>query len=143
MSGEEESRRRYITIAAVDPTTGETCDVMISYDRIQTVGRRSLGHAKECAFIVPAVLQHPTMVFEGLRRDEDEDRRGVGWRCYCGIPEHAYLEDGASIPPYAGEVYLVFVNDERVAYNWRWERADDDDPRLPENYNHRFRKQLP
>jgi hypothetical protein len=33
----------------------------------------------------------------------------------------------------------VFVNDERVAYNWRWEHADPDDHRLPVGYKDRFR----
>jgi hypothetical protein len=120
MIAPEESRRRYITIAAMDPVTRGACEVMISYDRMQAVGRRSVGHAKECAFIVPAILQSPSAVFEGLRWDEDEDRTGVGWRCYCGIPGHAYLRDGSAVRPYPGQVYLVFVNDEQVAYNWRW-----------------------
>ena len=90
----------------------------------------------------PAVLQHPAAVFEGLRWDEDEDRKGVGWRCYCGIPGHAYLRDGTAIQPYAGQVYLVFVNDERVAYNWRWEEADPDNPRFPMGFQERFKRQL-
>ncbi len=101
-----------------------------------------MGHAKECAYVVPMILQQPTAVFEGLRRDEDEDRTGYGWRCYCGIPERAYSADGTAMRPYPGQVYLVFVNDEGVAYNWRWEPADPEDPRLPAGYQDRFRRQL-
>lgn len=142
MAEMEHSRRRYITIAAVDPVKGTPCEVLISFDRMQAVGRRSVGHAKECAYIVPAVLQHPTGIFEGLRWDEDEDRKGVGWRCYCGVPQHAYLRDGTAIRPYPGQVYLVFVNDEQVAYNWMWEEADPDTPRFPMNYHERFKRQL-
>ena len=138
----ERSRRQYITIAAINPLDGKTCEVMISYDRMQTVGRCSVGHARECGEIVPAILQHPVAIFEGLRWDEDEDRRGVGWRCYCGVPERAYLPDGAAIRPYPGQVYLVFVNDERVAYNWRWEKADPDNPRFPIHHQERFKRRL-
>ena len=87
---------------------------------MHTVARRSLGHAKECAYIVPEILLNPTAIFEGLRRDEDEDRTGFGWRCFCGIPQNSYRADGTTAPPYPAQVYLVFVNDERVAYNWRW-----------------------
>ena len=101
-----------------------------------------MGHANECGHIVPMILQQPTAIFEGLREDADEDRRGYGWRCYCGIPEHAYHADGTERPPYPGQVYLVFVNDEHVAYNWRWERADPDNPRLPENHQQRFKRKL-
>lgn len=143
MAEMKESRRQYITIAAIDPTDGTACEVMISYDRMQAVGRRSLGHAKECAYVVPMILQHPTAVFEGFGRDEDEDRTGYGWRCYCGIPDHAYLRDGSAIPPHSGQVYLVFVNDEGVAYNWRWEEADSEQPLLPVDYADRFREQVP
>lgn len=96
------SRRDYLTIVAINPADGKTCEVLISFDRMQAVGRRSMGHAKECGYIVPAILQKPTAVFEGLRRDEDEDPQGVGWRCYCGIPENAYHKDGAKRAPYPG-----------------------------------------
>jgi hypothetical protein len=143
MAAQEESRRKYLTLEAIDPLTGSKCEVLISYDRMQTVARRSMGYAKECGLILPTILQRPTAIFEGLRLDEDESREGYGWRCYCGIPEHAYHSDGTERPPYANQVYLVFVNDERVAYNWRWERADADDPRLPENHQRRFKKRLP
>ncbi len=142
MSEKGEFRRQCISIAAVNPADGKTCEVLISYDRIQTVGRRSLGQAKEYAYIVPEILQHPTAIFEGLRADEDEPRRGSGWRCYCGIPEHAYLQDGTSVRPFGGKVYLVFVNDEGVAYNWRWEKSDPDNLRLPRDHEARFRKRL-
>lgn len=137
-----DSRRDYLTIQALNPVDGTTCEVLISFDRMQAVGRRSMGHAKECGFIVPAILQKPGAVFEGLRRDEDEAPRGVGWRCYCGVPEHSYRPDGTEATPYPNQVYLVFVNDEGVAYNWRWEKADPDKPTLPVDYPTRFRGQL-
>ncbi len=63
-----------LTLLAVDPSDRTTTiRVLISFERMQQVGRRSFGHAKECAFIVPMILKTPTAVFEGLRRDEDED----------------------------------------------------------------------
>jgi len=143
MAQKKESRRQYLTLQALDPITGKlTAEVQISYDRMQAVGRRSLGHAKECGYTVPAILQGPTAVFEGLRQDEDEDPRGVGWRCYCGIPEHSFRRDGTEAAPYSNQVYLVFVNEDGIAYNWRWEKADADKPTLPLGYQDRFRKQL-
>jgi len=91
---------------------------------------------------VPMILQRPTAIFEGIRRDEDEDRQGFGWRCYCGIPDQGFLQDGTPVRPFPGQLYVVFVNDERVAYNWRWEKADSDNPRLPRDHETRFRKRL-
>ena len=136
------SRRDYLTLQAIDPVDGKPCEVLISFDRMQAVGRRSMGQAKECGYIVPAILQKPSAIFEGLCRDEDEDTRGVGWRCYCGIPEHAYHKDGTETAPYRNQVFVVFVNDDGVAYNWRWEKADPDKPTLPLDYQTRFKTQV-
>lgn len=100
MPNPDDTRCDYLTLLAVEPKDGSTtCEIQISYDRMQAVARRSMGHAKECAFIVPQILQKPTAIFEGLRRDEDEDRQGYGWRCYCGVPEHSFRRDGMSAPP--------------------------------------------
>ena len=137
-----QSRRRPICLDAVDPVTGKTCQVQISHGRMQAIATRTMGAAKECAFTVPYVLKNPTGIFEGLREDEDEDRGGVGWRCYCGIPPCAYHADGTDRPPYPNQLFLVFVNDEGVAYNWRWEKADEADPNLPQHHNARFKKRL-
>jgi hypothetical protein len=143
MSEKKESRRQYLTLQAINPDDGKlTAEVQISYERMQTVGKRSMGHAKECGIIVPMILKNPTAIFEGLTKEEDEDRRGYGWRCYCGIPDESYHTDGTTGRPHPGQVYLVFVNDQQVAYNWRWEKADPDNPKLPLGHATRFRKCL-
>lgn len=142
MVDKDASRRKYLKLHAAEPVDGTRMEVQVSYDRMQVVARRSMAHAKECGIILPMILQTPTAVFEGLRQDEDEDRHGYGWRCYCGIPAQAYHSDGTERPSYPGQVYLVFVNDEGVAYNWRWEVADPDDPQLPQNHESRFHKRL-
>lgn len=142
MSAFHNTRREYIILPASDPVSGGKCHVQISFDRMQVVGRRSLGHAKECGLIVPQVLLNPSALFEGLTRDEDEDQRGYGWRCYCGQPTCSYSIDGIESPPYPGQVFLVFINDQAVAYNWRWEKAEADAPNLPINYKVRFRRRL-
>jgi len=107
MAKSDASRRKYLTLAARDPEDEDApCEVQISFERMQAVGRRSMGHAKECGYVLPHILQQPTAIFEGLRQDEDEPREGVGWRCYCGLPEVAYREDGAGRTPYPDQVYL-------------------------------------
>lgn len=141
MADSEGSRRQYITLQALEPD-GTMDAVQISFDRMQAVGKRSLGQAKECGYILPPILQQPSAIFEGLRRDEDEDPRGFGWRCYCGIPACSYRPDGSEARAYPGQIYLVFVNDERVAYNWRWEKADPDDLNLPLDHANRFKRRL-
>ncbi len=140
MAQREPTRREYLVLEAVNPLSGKMTSVQISYSRIQNLGRRSRGQTMECAHIVPFVLQFPKAVFEGIRSENDEDRDGGGWLCYCGVPTVSYRTDGTEQNPFPNQVYLVFVNDQGVAYNWRWENADPDDHRLPENWETRFKK---
>lgn len=138
----DSNQGRRVIIAAVDPVSGKTCEIQISHDRMRAVATRSMGQAKECAFTVPFILQHPTAIFEGLRREADDDRLEAGWRCYCGIPICAYKSDGSEINVYRGQVHLIFVNDQGVAYNWRWEKSSPDNPKLPIDHEERFTRQL-
>ncbi len=83
------------------------------------------------AYCLPSVLQKPTAVFRGLLREKDQERSGRGWLCYCGRPEYAYDRDGGRVPPREGFVFLAFMTDDFVVYNWRWEKANPEDPNLP------------
>lgn len=136
---------RRVAIEALDPVTGGVCHVFLSHRRLQNVGGRGMAHALEVCRIVPGILRAPSAVFEGLLRDEDEDRdpgSPPGWRCYCGIPLHSFRQDGSQHRPYPNQVYTVFVNHDNVAYNWRWERSAEDNIALPENHAIRFRRRL-
>jgi hypothetical protein len=143
MAPEDRTRREYLTTWAVNPEDGKPCEVLVSYDRIQFMGRLGMGHTKECAELVPMILQRPTAIFEGLMRDVDDDRKGVGWRCYCGIPDYSYGADGEKSPRRRNQVFLIFLNRDGVAYNWRWEPAHPRDHGLPaEHVPTRFKRRL-
>lgn len=143
MDEPEKSRREGLEIEAVDPVTGKMLSVIISYDRLHFIKKQGNGAIMLARYAVPYILQRPVQVFEGLRLDEDEDPRGVGWRCYCGIPEHDFsVVDGAELPPRENRVFLVFVNIDKVAYNWAWVKCDEHDHRLPINHKTRFKKPL-
>jgi hypothetical protein len=139
MANESETPGR-VSLRAVDPQSGRQIEVLISHRRMHAVAQRSLGHAKECGLLVPYTLQQPAAIFEGLRKDEDEDRRTPGWYCYCSKPSCSFGENGEDQPPYPHQVFLVFVNRDKVAYNWRWARADKTDDSLPENFEERFER---
>lgn len=142
MNIKQRTRREYLTIGAIDPINGKELKVLISYDRIHEMASRSMGQVYECGEFVPLVLKKPSAIFEGLTQEEDESKRGCGWRCYCAVPPYAYSTDGKIINTWPNKVFLVFVNDENVAYNWRWEKCDSKDQNLPENHEVRFRKRL-
>lgn len=138
----QESRREGLAVQAVDPTDGTLYELTLSHDRVRSMALRGRGAILEASRLVEYVLQHPTAIFEGIRRDVDDPRYGAGWRCYCGTPPCAYDDRGDEINPPPGRVYLVFVNDEEVVYNWRWDRADSENARLPYDHENRFRERL-
>jgi hypothetical protein len=142
LANEEPGRRERLTLKAVDPVTNQEIEVFVSFERLQAIGRRSKGQTLEAAELLPQALQIPKAVWEGICTESDEDKRGVGWRCYCTRPDKSYTVDGEKCPPRRGQVFLAFVNDENVAYNWRWEQADQDDPNLPRGHEIRFKRRL-
>lgn len=143
MADEQTTRRDALKRPAIDPITGKQFDVLLKHSRLLFLGQRQPWLLKETAKNVPAVLIRPLAVFEGLTRDsDDEQARGAGWRCYCGRPSVAYATDGSERDPWPNNVYLVFVNEDCVAYNWRWEPSDDANPDLPRDYQSRFKRRL-
>jgi hypothetical protein len=132
-----------VTISGVDPSDGKLWDIRVSHQRMDLVAKRGIGPAKELAHIVRETLNSPTAIFQGIREEGESE-----WLCYCGLPSHAYHRiSGDRILPHEGEVFLVFVNADRVAYNWRWEKCDPRDPKFPMDYDQpsekpRFRERL-
>ena len=121
----------------IDPHDGTRWDIRVSNKRMDLIVKRSVGQAEELAHVMPQVLQCPDAIFQGLREEGEDD-----WLCYCGTPDCAYTKEGAQTPGRPGQVYLVFVNADRVAYRSWWEKWDDDNHKNPCNYETRFRKQV-
>lgn len=97
-----------------------------------------MGAAKELAYLVPLTLQQPTAVSCGVR-EEGESR----WLCYVGLPPDAYNDrTGEQLRPWLGQVFLVFVDGDRIVYNWRWDKADLGDLRLPVDLGRRFEERV-
>ena len=87
MSKKAKNRRQNLKIQAIDPQTGRRDYIVISYDRLLQVGKRSKGQTMEAAYTLPDAVQNPQHIFEGIRWDEDEKGSDVpGWRCYCKKP---------------------------------------------------------
>lgn len=124
------NRREPFTFDAFDPPNG-TCKVYIRERRLLTVAKLGKWKLLEARELVPKVLNDPCVVFEGLRWEGDEDKDRPGWRCYCAKPDCMYDKRGAPVDSDPNQVFLVFVNDERIAYNWRWEFVDDEDREVP------------
>jgi hypothetical protein len=132
----------------VDPTNGKPTQVFLTRRRLEFVAKRGAYAILEAKHTVAEVLLKPSAVFEGIRCDGDEDRdpqsNCEGWRCYCGKPKLGYFtaRDGRPTTAKPGEVFLVFVNGEHVAYNWRWEATDPTNLDLPKDSEGRFKRRL-
>src|SRR5262249_13830923 len=85
------------------------------------------------AMNIPAVMDSPCGIFEGLGRPGQEKNY-----CYCGVPaETHFRDDRITVPPPPGKTFTVFVTErlEIVKYGWDLE---DPETGFPENHRTRF-----
>lgn len=128
---------------ARDPDSGKTHIVCVSQRAIVAARTRSMGQARECAYLLPDVLQVPRHIWRGLRWDDDELYSDApGWLSYCKIPNCSYSEDGTEQPPRPNRVFMACVNVDRIVYNWWWVQCDPRDRECPEDYDTRFRERV-
>jgi hypothetical protein len=85
--------------------------------------------------LVKEILELPTVVFKGLR---EEQEAGL---CYAGVPSGSYTNQGRKKPPLPGKTFLVFLDEEGKVFQWRWEEADPEREGYPENWRDRFGSQ--
>lgn len=88
-------------------------------------------------------LQHPTAIFRGILRDEDDDRSDTdGWICYASLPSYRYSYASGDQIPRDDRVLLAFVNEEFVNYHHRWEPQDPERAGFPCDHDTRFKEHL-
>jgi hypothetical protein len=141
-SSKEKRRRGYSSLDAIDPNDGGKWQVLLSDDKMDWVASQGRGAALELADTVRWSLIHPRAIFRGIRdleRDIVEDQ----WLCYIACPQHAYdHKTGQKRGAWTGEVFMVFVTDDRVLYGWYWAECDQHDAHLPNDFEDRFRERL-
>jgi hypothetical protein len=121
----EAPRRSIAATKSILVSGNKTCHFSPSLGSMASIGRIAaamllLGAAVELVDTVRWTLLHFMALFRGVR-DLERDISEDNWLCYVGNPGHAYdHKTGAKRPPWPGEVFLVFVTDERVIYNWYW-----------------------
>ena len=134
---------------AVNPPTGKT-DLVVTYDsaKIRYLAQRGKKADLLRVSLVENVLAYPKAIFQGIRFEEDEKHSctSPGWLCYCGYPPKDFRFSGEETSPPPRKVFLVFVNEDRIVYDWRWEPADsdayDEGKYLPIDYQIRFKEQV-
>ena len=118
-----------------DATGAGTWEVWIDQAHLESLTRGNLAPRFYRVMLVPIVLRHPAVVFEGWNRPEHDDDL-----CYAGVPPVDYRSDTIQVPPPPGKTFLVFVTRRGRITKWRWENADPDEAQYPENWRTRFRR---
>jgi len=111
-------RRGYHPIECFDPDDGQTCDLLVNNKDIAVAPKLGRWYTPTLAECVPATVKHPKAVYRGLKRDDDST---IGY-CYIGQPPHKF-PGGKKAPVKTTEFFFVFVSEERVIYEWRWEEC--------------------
>lgn len=135
-------KRFHKTVQACDPHDGGVWDVLIASDKIAWAGQNGWGHAHDLAFLVPWSLLNIKQMYRGVRDDEreiDED----SWLCYVAAPSFAHdHKRKVKVAAWPNQVFLVFVNAQRVAFNWYWCKCDAYDPDAPLDCDSRFKEKV-
>jgi hypothetical protein len=135
--------RDSVAIDSVDPRTGKPWQLFIRMKTVEKTGKKEMrGLALELGRTVPEAVQKFTAVFRGMT-DYDGEDGDEDWLIYVAIPSTAYDYQTGGTRRRKGEVFLVFVDDDREIRRWRWTDADPNDQRLPVDHDTgRFRERL-
>lgn len=126
---------KYWTLQGMSPTGFGRQEFRIPNALVEHVQRYGPPHKFHELKLVKEVLELPTVVFEGLREEQEE---GL---CYSGIPSGSYTNQGRKKTPLEGKTFLVFLAPDGKVFQWRWEEADPERAGYPENWQERFEAQ--
>jgi hypothetical protein len=127
---------KFWTIVALDPfdpSGAGHIELKLSYAHTDGLRLKRLDARYARMMLIPEVVQSPTMVLQGWRREGYEDAL-----IYVGRPARDFRSPTIETPPPRNMVFLVFVTPEtHFVSDWRWELADENDPNAPQQVRER------
>ncbi len=133
-----EERKGYFSIESIGDD-GKAITAFVSRELVSNVlAKRGEWMTKQLQHLVPIALKSPDAIFEGLRDKHDL------WRAHILNKRFTFNFIGTParrVEPKTGTVFVVYLNADRVVYNWAVVENDKDDPRFPENFEKRFGKE--
>ena len=121
-------------MTGLDPAGMGEREFRVESKRVDHLMRNGPPHVYYALKSAEEVLASPTVIYEGLRREGFE--KGL---CYCGKPRR-YLNEGIEAPAPPGKVFTVYINERDVVFEWRWDKADEFDPSVPNSIKTRFER---
>ena len=79
------------------------------------------------------VLNQPLRIFSGVRQFNEG-----GW-CFTGKPKSWYIKEQIEVPFPENLVFAVYLNPRFVVFECRAEKAADDDPNCPNDWQNRYK----
>lgn len=140
------TRNGYVPIKAFDPydPEGEAWDLLVSCG-LERKFQGQIFKVKELAITVAQTILKPIQVCSGLRDDFTPTEQSDEWLCYISKPGIRFVhvvgkpgKPNEAYPQPTDRLFMVFVNEKRVIYNWRWEMADHQNPNCPIDDELRF-----
>lgn len=108
---------------------------------LQHLERNGPGQRFYDANLIEATLRNPTVILEGLRRDNYAN--GL---CYCSVPTTRQDVMGSPGRPPAGMVFAVYLNangnDEWVVFDFDWRLVSPSAQGIPGNWEQDFERIL-
>lgn len=126
---------KYWTLLGASPSGYGKQEFRIPHNLVEHIQRYGPEHKFHELKLVKEILALPTVIFEGLRQEQEE---GL---CYAGVPSCRYTNQGNKKPPAKGKTFLVFLTNEGTVFQWRWEEADPDWEGYPLKWRERFGSQ--
>lgn len=134
------ARRECTSIDAICPYCGRHWEVLVSAKLIEITGKKGRRAVLELTELVRSGLLNIENLFRGIRDDAksvDDD----GWFCYTSKPEFSYNQTGGRTPRRANQIFVVYVTDERLVYNWAWIKCELG-TMLPVDHSVRFKTRV-
>jgi hypothetical protein len=123
---------------AMDPATLQNDRVVyITERRASEMERRGDLAVVEMYAFVGLTLGRPVHIYQGIRERDDD------WTCYVSAPEPRFMGKMLPLmPEIPGDLFLVFVNGNGIAYSWRWERPGSPESDQPAEAEARFGREV-
>lgn len=118
--------------------TGKLGTAFVPFELVEYVAKGPDWRLKQLLHLVPPILETPTAVFRGLRKEEPD------WLAYVGKPKVDYegFRDACEVPADPNHVFVVNLTDRREVYNFVWVEAEPGEADLPVGYRERYRERI-
>jgi hypothetical protein len=132
---------KFITGCACPVTPGQRRDIGVTTEFLDRVARHFPPRMlHELRLLVPETLRHPDTLWAGIREpDPGEDDAG-----YCFAKHFPYRinGEGGQYPNKEAAVFCVYVNNDFLIYEYRWDESDRADHRYPRGHESRFQRHI-